>query len=147
MPVRERRCWCIGLITIGKTMKTTCTRKYLAQAVACVLTLGFAAGAAAQAQQAQPRVAPSPDRQLWMDNARSNVWKNAYGECWQSASGPAPGYGECNPAPIAQYVAAPVAQAPAPAVAPAPLAQAPAPLAAPAPAAEPAALPPKRDRN
>lgn len=128
-------------------MKTT--PKYVAQAVACAITLGFAASAAAQTQQAQPRVAPSPDRQLWMDNARAHVWKNAYGECWQSASGPAPGYGECNPQPVALVTAAPVAQAPAPAVAPAPLAQAPtpAPLAAPAPVTEPAALPPRRDRN
>jgi hypothetical protein len=132
------------------TMKT-CTRKYLAQAVACALTVGFTAGVAAQTQM---RVAPPADRQVWMDNSRAQVWKNAYGECWQAASGPAPSAGEC--APVALVTPAPVAQAPAPAPEPAPLAPlaqapapepAPAPLAAPEKSPEPAPLAPKRDRN
>ena len=69
---------------------------------------------------------------------------NGFGECWHSAFGPPPGYGPCNPAPVAQYVAP--APAPAPYVAPAP---APVQYVAPAPAPVviPPELPRKKDRN
>lgn len=100
-------------------MKTSFTDKQLSLAVACALALAFASGAA-RAQS----VGPAGDRELWTDTPRAQVWKNGFGECWHSAYGPPPGYNECNPAPVTQYVA----PAPAPVVAPAP-------------------LPPKKDRN
>lgn len=80
-------------------MKTKLSRKNLSLAVAAALVLGFTAGAA----QAQ-RIGPASEREIWMENTRGQVWKNGYGECWHSAFGPPPGYNECNPAPVAQYV-------------------------------------------
>jgi len=126
-------------------MNTSSTGRQLSLAVACALALGFASGAA-QAQN----FLPGAEREIWND-ASKQVWKNGYGECWHSAFGPPPPAGECNPAPVAQYVApAPV---PAPYVAPAP---APAPAQAqyvaplqvqPAPVVVPPERPRKRDRN
>ncbi len=119
-------------------MKTSFSKKQVGIAVACALALSFVAGAA----RAQSRnIAPLADRQIWVDTSKQ-VWMNGFGECWHSDYGPPPGYGPCNPAPIAQYVA----PAPAPYVAPAPapvqyVAPAPAPVVAPAP------LPRKKDRN
>lgn len=118
-------------------MKTSFTKKQLSLAVACALALGFVSNAARA--QSMP---PAADRELWTDTRL--VWKNTVGECWHSMYGPPPGNNECNPAPVAQYVAP--APAPAPYVAPAPakaqyVAPAPAPVVAPAP------LPPKKDRN
>jgi hypothetical protein len=99
--------------------------------VACALAIGLASGAA----RAQNFGTPD-SRELWT-TAPLQVWKNGYGECWHSAFGPPPGYNECNPAPVAQYVA-PAPPAPAPVyVAPPP----PAPVIAPAP------LPPKQTRG
>ena len=92
------------------------------------LALGFVAGAA-QAQN----FGPPEQREVWMENSRSQVWRNGFGECWHSAFGPPPGYNECNPAPVAQYVPppAPVVVPPPPpkAVEPPP----PAPVIAPEP--------------
>ena len=48
-----------------------------------------------------------------MDGARSQVWKNGYGECWHSAYGPPPPANECGPA-VAQYIAPPAPAASAP---------------------------------
>lgn len=118
-------------------MKTSMTRKQIGLTVACALTLGFASGAA-NAQN----FGPNDQRELWTDTPKAQVWKNGYGECWHSAFGPPPGYNECNPAPIAQYVAP--APAPAPYVAPAP---APAYVAPPVVQPAPVELPRKKDRN
>ena len=92
-------------------MKNSLTKKQLSLAVTCALVLGFASNAA----RADSMPANS-DRELWKENTQAQIWKNAYGECWHSMFGPPPGYNECNPAPVAQYVA----PAPAPVVAPAP---------------------------
>lgn len=119
-------------------MKTSISTTPLGFAVACALALGFASGAA-RAQN----MSPNTDRDTWAENSRSQIWKNAYGECWRNMYGPPPGYSECNPAPLAQYVAP--APAPAPYVAP------PAPYVAPAqPAPAPYVAPErprKKDRN
>jgi len=108
-------------------------------ALACTLALGLAAGAA----QAQSNAFPN-DRQVWVAQP-AQIWKNGYGECWHSGFGPPPGPNECNPAPVAQYVAPPPPPPPpAPYVAPPPppyVAPAPAPVIAPPP------MPPKKDRN
>jgi len=118
-------------------MKTSMSKKQIGLAVACALTLGFAASAA-RAQN----FGPNDTRELWTDTPKAQIWKNGYGECWHSAFGPPPGYNECNPAPIAQYVAP--APAPAPYVAPAP---APAYVAPPVVQPAPVELPRKKDRN
>ena len=90
-------------------MKTSFSKRTLVQAVACALALGFASGAAF----AQQSPTPDSEKQLWT-NPSQQGWMNPYGQCWRSPFGPPPGYGECNPAPVAQYVA----PAPAPYVAP-----------------------------
>jgi OOP family OmpA-OmpF porin len=89
-------------------MKTSFNRKQLTLAMACALALGFASSAA----RAQHNFGPNDARELWTTTPQAQVWKNGYGECWHSAFGPPPGYNECNPAPVAQYVA----PAPAPVV-------------------------------
>lgn len=89
-------------------MKTSFAQKQLTLAVLGALVLGFSASAV-QAQQATN----DPERANWMENGRATIWKNAYGECWQSVYGPASGYNECNPAPVAKAAApAPVAYVP-----------------------------------
>ena len=116
-------------------MKNSFTKKQISLAVACTLALGFASSAV-RAQS----IGPAADRELWQDTPRAQIWKNGYGECWHSAFGPPPGYSECNPAPVAQYVApAPPPPAPAPYVAPA--------VVQPAPYVAPAPLPPKKVRG
>jgi len=106
-------------------MNISFTKKQLSLAVACVLALGFASGAA-RAQHLQP----AAERELWTDT-RIQVWKNGYGECWHSAFGPAPlSTAECDPnyRPVAQRVE-PAALTPAPQpVAVAALAPAPKPM-------------------
>ena len=112
-------------------------------AVPCALVLGFAAGAA-QAQYNAP-----VDREVWGESSRTQVWMNAYGQCWQSAFGPPPAAGVCGiPVPVAAVVpvVAPVVVAPPPQRAPAPVVSA-APPAPPAPAPYVAPAAPKRDRN
>jgi OOP family OmpA-OmpF porin len=106
-------------------MNTSFARKQLSFAVACALTLGFAAGTA-QARN----FGPAAERDLVTDT-RTQVWKNGFGECWHSGFGPAPRSGpECDPNYVAPRAAAvppppPVAVAPPPApvasLAPAPL--------------------------
>jgi len=123
-------------------MNTSFSSKPLSLAAACALALGFASGAAL----AQGNTAPE-QTQIW-HNPSDTIWKSGYGLCWHSAFGPPPAYGDCNPAPVAQYVA----PAPAPYVAPIPIpAPAPvqyvAPAPAPAPYVAPAPLPVKKDRN
>lgn len=118
-------------------MKTSTSNKQITLAVACALTLGFAASAA-RAQN----FGPNDQRELWTDAPKVQIWKNGYGECWHSAFGPPPGYNECNPAPVAQYVPPAPAPAPAPYVAPAPAYVAP--VVQPAPVVVP---PRKKDRN
>ena len=115
-------------------MKNTFSKKQVALAVACALAFGFASSAARA-----DGTSPNSERQLWNDMS-TKVWKNAYGECWHDNYGPPPGYGECNPAPIAQYVA------PTPPPAPAPVQVAP-PAPAPAPVVTPAPLPPRKTRG
>lgn len=114
-------------------MKNSISRKQLAFAAACALALGFVSNAA--------RAQSINDREVWTEASKAKIWKNGYGECWHSGFGPPPGYNECNPAPVAQYV-----PPPAPVVIPPPapvqyVAPAPAPVVAPAP------LPAKKDRN
>jgi hypothetical protein len=118
-------------------MKTSSSSKQLSLALASALALAFASGAV------QAQSGPNSDREVWTENTRAQIWKNAFGECWHSMYGPPPGYNECNPAPIAQYVAP--APAPAPYVPPPPQAQYVAPP--PAPVIAPAPLPRKKDRN
>lgn len=115
-------------------MNTSFTKKQLALAVTCALALGLASGAA----RAQHNFGPNDVRELWTDSPKAQIWKNGYGECWHSAFGPPPGYGECNPAPVAQYVAPPP-PAPAPYVEP--------PRVQPAPVVVPAPLPPRKPRG
>jgi hypothetical protein len=118
-------------------MKTNFTPKYINLAAACAVALGSVAfTGAAQAQGAN--FGPNDLRELWTDTPARQVWKNGYGECWHSAFGPPPGYNECNPAPVAQYVPPP--PAPAPVVAPPP-------PPAPAPVIQPAPMPPRQTRG
>lgn len=104
-------------------MTTSFTKKQLSLAVACALVLGFASNAA----RAQMASAPEQSRAEAVDRSLvkatgGQVWRNGFGECWHAGFGPAPLAGaECNPQPMAQYVApapAPVEAAPAPYVAP-----------------------------
>jgi OOP family OmpA-OmpF porin len=97
-------------------MKNTFSKKQLGLAVACALAFGFASGAARA-----DGMSPNSDRQVWTENTRAQIWRNAYGECWHDNFGPPPGYNECNPAPLAQ-------NAPAPYVAPVVVAAAPKPV-------------------
>jgi len=109
-------------------MKTSFTKKQLSLAVACALVLGFASNAA----RAQMASAPEQSRAEVADRSLvkatgGQVWRNGFGECWHAGFGPAPLPGaECNPQPIAQYVAP--APAPAPYVAPVVVAAAPQPI-------------------
>ena len=112
-------------------MKTSIS-KQLSLAVASALALGFAASAVAQDVS---RMSPN-ERELW-ENSTKTVWRSGFGLCWHSGYGPPPGYTECNPAPVAQYVAPP----PPPVVVAAP--PPPAPVIAPAPAP----LPPRKTRG
>ena len=115
-------------------MKTSFSSKQLSLAVACALALGFAASAV-RAQDVSRQSAN--ERELW-ENSTKTIWKSGFGLCWHSGFGPPPGYTECNPAPVAQYVAPPPPPAPAPVyIAP----PAPAPVIAPAP------LPPRKTRG
>ena len=118
-------------------MKTSFSRKQIGGTLACALALAFVSGAA-QAQMGS--TTPDDSRQLWTEATKTQIWRNPQGLCWQSPYGPPPGYTECNPAPIAQYVAPP----PPPAPAPAPVYVAPPP---PAPVIEPAPLPPRKPRG
>jgi len=97
-------------------MKTSLTKKQLSLAVACALALGFASGVA------RAQLLPAQERQLWNDVSQQ-VWMNAYGECWHSATGPAPAPNlVCGPQPMAQYVApAPAPRAVVAAAAPQPV--------------------------
>ena len=114
--------------------------KQLGLAAACVLAL--AASNAAQAQGFPGFSAPDT-RELWTEGSKAQVWRSGFGLCWHSAFGPPPGYGECNPAPVAQYVAPPPVIAPPP-PRPAPVFVAP---PAPAPVIQPAPLPPRQTRG
>jgi hypothetical protein len=114
-------------------MKTSFTKQQITLTVACALVMGLASGVA-RAQN----FGPADQRELWTDTPKAQVWKNGYGECWHSAFGPPPSASECNPAPIAQYVA------PAPAPAPVVTRQ---PAPAPAPVIEPAPLAPRKTRG
>ena len=77
--------------------------------------------------------------EVWLaDTPARQVWKNGYGECWHSAFGPPPGYTECNPAPVAQYVPPPPAPAPVVVTPPPPQ---------PAPVLQPAPMPPRHPRG
>lgn len=78
-------------------MKTAFISKQVSLAVACALALGFASDAV----RAQSGL-PANERETWTEQSKQQVWRNGYGECWHSAFGPPPAYGECNPAPIAQ---------------------------------------------
>jgi hypothetical protein len=98
-------------------------------AAACLL----AVAGTAQAQN----FGPNDVREIWTTTTGTQVWKNGYGECWHSAFGPPPPYGECNPAPVAQYVVPP--PAPAPVVTPPP--------PPPAPVIQPAPMPPRPTRG
>jgi OOP family OmpA-OmpF porin len=89
-------------------MNNSFSKKQLALAVACALAFGFATSAARA-----DGTSPNSDRQVWNDTG-AKVWKTVAGECWHDNYGPPPGYNECNPAPLAQYVAP--APAPAPVV-------------------------------
>ena len=101
-------------------MRTPFSTKQTTLATACALALGIAAGTA-QAQN----VPAAAEREVW--SAGALPWKNAAGECWQSAFGSAPP-GACNPMKVvAQAVPAPApvpAQAQAPEAAPVVLAKA-----------------------
>ena len=113
-------------------MKTNFTPKQFTLAAACALALGGVTGTA----QAQHNYGPPDQRELWTTAPATQVWKNGYGECWHSAFGPPPGYNECNPAPVAQYVPPP----PAPAVVAPPPPE-------PAPVIQPAPMPPRQTRG
>lgn len=127
------------LHSLEDPMKNSLNKKQLG--LACALALGLASGAALAQNFGPPNM-----REAWNENTKSQIWKNGFGECWHSQFGPPPGYNECNPAPVAQYVAPPPPPAPAPYVAPAPV-QVPyvAPVAAPVYVAPP--LPPRKPRG
>jgi hypothetical protein len=116
-------------------MKTSTSSKHIGLTAACALALSLVSGAAL----AQGNTAPEMT-QIW-HNPDQTIWRSAYGLCWHSTFGPPPS-GECDPAPVAQYVAP--APAPAPYVAPPPapvyVAPAPAPVI-------PPEMPRKKDRN
>ena len=112
-------------------MQPSFSRKQIGLAFA--LALSCAAGVA----QAADNFGPNDVRELWTDTPKAQVWKNGFGECWHSAFGPPPGYGDCNPAPLAQYVAPPPAPAPVVITPPPP----------PAPVVEPAPLQPRKTRG
>ena len=117
-------------------MKTSNSSNRLSLAVACALALAAVSGAVSA-----QNLTPNEARDTWSENSRTQIWLNAYGECWRNMYGPPPGYGECNPAPIARVTPpAPVVVIPAPApvqyVAPAP-----------APVIEPTPLPPRKTRG
>ena len=120
-------------------MTITFNKKQLGLAVTFALALGIVSGAA-QAQMGSTTA--DSNRQLWTEATKTQIWRNPQGLCWQSPYGPPPGYNECNPAPVAQYVA----PAPPPAPAPAPVYVAP-PAPAPAPVITPAPLPPRQPRG
>ncbi len=82
-------------------MKTSFSRKQITTAVALALALG----AVSNATQAQ--TLGVNEREVWTEASKTQIWKNGFGECWHSAFGPPPPYNECNPAPVAQYVAPP----------------------------------------
>jgi hypothetical protein len=111
-------------------------------AIQSALVLGFAAGAA-QAQN----FGPPDQRETWVDGSRTQVWKNAYGECWHSAFGPPPPPEQCGA--IVRVVAPAPVVAPAVIAPPPPRPAPPPPAAAPAPAPAPYVAPrePRRDRN
>ena len=113
----------------------TLTKKQVGLTAACALTLSLASGAGFA------QLLPADEREVWMENSRTMVWRNAYGECWHSFYGPPPPPNECKPAPVAQYVAPPVVVIPPPARVVAP------PPPAPAPVIEPAPLPPRKTRG
>jgi len=115
-------------------MNTSYNGKKITLAAACALALGIASGAACAQNFGANDV-----RELWTTTPSAQVWKNGYGECWHSAFGPPPGYNECNPAPVAQYVAPTPPPPPAPYVAPA--------VVQPAPVVAPAPLPPRKPRG
>ena len=116
-------------------MNIAYSKKQLGLAVACALAVGFISESALA-----QNLSPNENRDTWSENSRTQVWHNAYGECWRNMYGPPPGYGECNPAPIAQ------APPPPPAVVvprPAPVQYTP----PPAPVIQPAPLPPRKTRG
>jgi len=95
------------------TMRSTFTRNHTAVAVACALALGvFSATANSQVRDMNGNI---DEKSLLVDSQGAPV-KNSYGECWHTATGPAPSWtAGCHaavPAPVAQYVA----PAPAPVV-------------------------------
>ena len=109
------------------------TKKQIGITAASALALTLASGAALAQKLMHP-----DEREVWMENSRTMVWRNAYGECWHSFYGPPPSPNECRPAPVAQYVA------PVPVVTPPP----PAPVVIqPAPPPAPAPLPPRKTRG
>ena len=94
-------------------MRSTLTRNHTAVAVACALALGvFSATANSQVRDMNGNI---DEKSLLVDSQGAPV-KNSYGECWHTATGPAPSWTTgCHaavPAPVAQYVA----PAPAPVV-------------------------------
>jgi hypothetical protein len=115
-------------------MNISYSGKKITLAAACALALGIVSGAASA-----QNFGPNDVRELWTTTPSTQVWKNGYGECWHSAFGPPPGYNECNPAPVAQYVAPTPPPPPAPYVAPA--------VVQPAPVVAPAPLPPRKPRG
>ena len=97
-------------------MTSTFTRNHTAVAIACALALGvFSATANSQVRDMQGNI---DARALVVDSQGAPV-KNSYGECWHTATGPAPSWTTgCHaavPAPVAQTVAPAQASAPAPA--------------------------------
>ena len=112
----------------------TLTKKQIGITAASALALSLASGAALAQKLMHP-----DEREVWMENSRTMVWRNAYGECWHSFYGPPPPPNECRPAPVAQYVTPPVVVQPAPPPAPAPV------VIQPEPA--PAPLPPRKTRG
>ena len=85
-------------------MTNTLTKKQMALAISCVLTLGLVSGAATAQSN-------NPTKEGYLVDTRGNVAKSGFGLCWRTGYWtPAMAIEECDP----DLVKKPIAQAPAP---------------------------------
>ena len=85
-------------------MTNTLTKKQMALAISCVLTLGLVSGAATAQSN-------NPTKEGYLVDTRGNVAKSGFGLCWHTGYWtPAMAIEECDP----DLVKKPIAQAPAP---------------------------------
>lgn len=86
-------------------MTNSLTKKQMGLAVSCALALYFVSGAAS-ADPFPGDTAFNAAHQAYLIDQRGNVVKSGYGLCWHAANNPAKPYTvDCDPAPVAAYVA------------------------------------------